>query len=201
MAKKKKDAPSASLGTSVELNANEILSAEFAYLAQAAFQANEDRARVTNFYMVAVGSLIAAVVSIQFEGLPTQAIYWGFTIVFLALSAVSVLTILQLARLRRAWHSAAEAMNQIKSFYAEQLNIAEAFAWNAENLPSKYKPGSVSHTLAVEVALLGAATAAATILFGRLGLGLTANLWAFSGAGYVVAFALLTWIYRRVLRD
>jgi hypothetical protein len=193
MAKKKKEA--------VELSADEILTAEFEYLAQSAFQANEDRARVTNFYLVAVGSLIAAVVSIQFERLPIQEIYWGFTIVFLALSAVSVLTILQLARLRRAWHGAAEAMNQIKAFYAGQLDIHQAFAWNAENLPSKYKPGSVSHTLAVEVALLGAATAAATILFGKLGLGLTANLWVFSGAGYVVAFALLTWIYRRALRD
>ena len=42
------------------LDATAVLTAEFEYVAQSAFQANEDRARVTNFYIVSVGSLVAA---------------------------------------------------------------------------------------------------------------------------------------------
>ena len=34
------------------------MAAEFDYIAQTAIQANEDRARVSSFYMVAVGSLV-----------------------------------------------------------------------------------------------------------------------------------------------
>jgi hypothetical protein len=45
------------------LSQDVILIAEFEYIAQVAFQANEDRARLTNFYLVTLGSFIAAIVS------------------------------------------------------------------------------------------------------------------------------------------
>ncbi|NQU31057.1 MAG: hypothetical protein HQ525_10360, partial [Anaerolineae bacterium] len=38
----------------------EIVAEEYQYIAQTAFQANEDRARVTTFYLVSVGSLFGA---------------------------------------------------------------------------------------------------------------------------------------------
>ena len=40
-----------------KLNADEILKAEYGYIADTVFQANEDRSRVTSFYFVTVGSL------------------------------------------------------------------------------------------------------------------------------------------------
>jgi len=43
----------------------EILAEEFEYIASTAGQANEDRARVASFYLVAVGSLVAALFSTQ----------------------------------------------------------------------------------------------------------------------------------------
>ncbi len=39
-----------------KLKADSILSAEFNYIANSAFQANEDRAKVTTLYLVTVGS-------------------------------------------------------------------------------------------------------------------------------------------------
>jgi hypothetical protein len=48
------------------LNVDTILAAEYNYAAQTAFQANEDRARVTSFYLVTVGSFLAAILSTQF---------------------------------------------------------------------------------------------------------------------------------------
>ena len=41
------------------LSPDEMLIAEYNYIAQTAFQANEDRSRVTSFYFVSVGSLVA----------------------------------------------------------------------------------------------------------------------------------------------
>ena len=41
-------------------DANQILIAEYQYIAQTAFQVNEDRARVAVFYLSAVGGLAVA---------------------------------------------------------------------------------------------------------------------------------------------
>ena len=47
---------------------DELLASEFDYIAQTAAQATEDRARVSSFYLIAVGSLIAAMFGTQFIG-------------------------------------------------------------------------------------------------------------------------------------
>jgi hypothetical protein len=48
-----------------DLSPGEMLQSEFTYIAQTAFQANEDRARVTTLYLVNLGGLVAALVSSQ----------------------------------------------------------------------------------------------------------------------------------------
>ena len=48
------------------LNPNTILQAEFEYIATTATQSNEDRAKVTSFYFVTVGSLLAAIFGAQY---------------------------------------------------------------------------------------------------------------------------------------
>ena len=50
-----------------DLDSNEMLQQEFKYISQTAFQANEDRSRVTSFYFVSVGSLVAAIIGTQLE--------------------------------------------------------------------------------------------------------------------------------------
>ncbi|MEO5887697.1 MAG: hypothetical protein ABIQ77_08545, partial [Anaerolineales bacterium] len=47
------------------LDFDELLAAEYDYIAQTASQAHEDRARVSSFYLIAVGSLVAALFSTQ----------------------------------------------------------------------------------------------------------------------------------------
>ena len=39
----------------VQVELDELLAAEYSYIAQTANQANEDRARVSSFYLLAVG--------------------------------------------------------------------------------------------------------------------------------------------------
>src|SRR5258706_10303631 len=97
----------------------EILIAEYNYIAQAAFQANEDRSRVASFYMITFGSFIAALVTYHLNFAPDQQAWvdWGFSGLFLALGVMGLLTILQLARLRHAWFEGLDAMNRIKDYY------------------------------------------------------------------------------------
>ena len=56
----KKIAPPIKPPTMLPVELDELLAAEYDYIAQTANQANEDRARVSSFYLIAVGSLVAA---------------------------------------------------------------------------------------------------------------------------------------------
>src|SRR5512142_2460892 len=82
------------------LEDEELLRAELEYISQTAFQANEDRARVSSFYLVAVGSLIAALFSTQLleRNIDARLIPWTFCALFFVLTVLGTLTILQLAR-------------------------------------------------------------------------------------------------------
>lgn len=154
------------------LSAGEILTAEFNYIAQTAFQTNEDRARVTNFYLVTIGSFVAAVFGLQVEAFQVAEVYASFGILFAALSAAGLLTLLQLVRLREAWFESAGAMNRIKRYYierADRRDLAEAFAWM--DLPPRFKPRSIAHMLAVQVALLAGVAVGASLVFFGLALG------------------------------
>jgi hypothetical protein len=116
------------------LDPNAILTAEFNYIAQTAFQANEDRARVTNFYLITLAGFVAAILGMRFEGLMLPYGYWAFVALFVILALASLLTLLQLVRLRQAWFDSVSAMNRLKDYYARHVGdpqLEEAFAWKA----------------------------------------------------------------------
>jgi hypothetical protein len=182
------------------LNVDTILAAEYNYAAQTAFQANEDRARVTSFYLVTVGSFLAAILSTQFITTPGLLIYGGFSILFLLISLMGVITLLQLARLRLAWHESIQAMNQVKEFYIQHTPnypLGQAFRWRAESIPQKGKPNSISFFLAMEVSLLGALSFGATLVFLTSALGRTQPWIALIAGLLFLAFQLF--IYFRYL--
>jgi Na+/melibiose symporter-like transporter len=155
-----------------KLNNDEILKAEYNYIANTVFQANEDRSRVASFYFVSVGSLVAAILSSLFSVDNLKNIALAFSGLFLVLTILGALTLAQLARLRAAWHESVQAMNQIKDFYIEHnKEIEPAFKWRLKTLPSTDKPFSIANLMAVEVSLLGAITSATSIYFLLLLLG------------------------------
>ncbi len=148
------------------LNHHEMLQAEYGYIANTAFQANEDRARVTSFYFVSVGSLVAAILGTQFGNTPSPGASLAFFFLFATLTVMGGLTIAQLARLRAAWHESVEAMNTIKDFYIkDNPEIKPAFKWLASSVPVMNKPYSIANLIAIEVAMLGALTAGAGVYF------------------------------------
>lgn len=147
---------------------DELLAAEFNYIAQTAIQSNEDRARVSSFYLIAVGSLVAAMFGAQY--IDTALLSMDPNLIFSGLFALLTLlgtsTIMQLARLRAAWHESALAMDQIKDYmlsHNETLDVA--IRWKTNTLPPKYKKDSISYYQAMEVALISGLMSGATILF------------------------------------
>ena len=186
----------------VELD--ELLAAEYSYIAQTATQAFEDRARVSSFYLIAVGSLIAALFSTQlFQPEQfTQTVKLIFSGLFLLLTMLGASTVMQLAQLRSAWYESMRAMNQIKDFAMKQHpELANAFRWRTETLPAKYKKGSVSYYQAVEVALIGGLMFAAATFFLQQAYFTTSMVnWLLSGLAGVAMWYIDLFIYKKLLK-
>lgn len=182
------------------LNPDAVLTAEYNYAAQTAFQANEDRARVTSFFLVSVGSLAAGILGAQSDALRTAGAYAAFAVLFLLLALSGVLTVMQLARLRLAWRESMRALAQIKAYYARRfdaIHLVEAFRWSERSLPPAYKPWSISHLLALEVSLLGGGMLGAALVFTGLSLN-RAWTWPAAAAGLIFT-GLQMLLYRFLL--
>ena len=80
-----------------------IVAAEYGYIAQTAFQANEDRARAWQYFFVTFATLIAALLSTQVAAAVRQQLYLTFVVIFSLLTVLGLITVLQLVRLRQAW--------------------------------------------------------------------------------------------------
>ncbi len=185
-----------------------LLKGELEYIVQTAFQANEDRARVSSFYLVAVGSLVAALFSTQLfdRNVDPQAVPWAFSALFFVLTVLGTLTVLQLARLRATWHDSMLAMNQLKDYWIQQSSdshLKQAFRWDSTTLPRKFKTRSVSYFQTIEVALLSGLTFGTGLYFLQQALG-TARPgldWGLSfGAGLLASLLELV-LYRRALGE
>lgn len=190
------------------LNDEVLLKSELEYIVQTVFQANEDRARVSSFYLVAVGSLVAALLSTQLrtQNVAPGLIPWAFSALFFVLTLLGALTILQLARLRATWHDSLLAMNQIKDYWVQQSHdkhLVQAFRWDSHTVPRKFKTRSVSYFQALEVALLSGLTFGTGVYFLQQALAYTcpACNWAYAVAFGILAFLLQLVLYRRALGD
>ncbi|MBC7876166.1 MAG: hypothetical protein H7Y59_03260 [Anaerolineales bacterium] len=182
----------------------EILIAEYEYIASSAIQSNEDRARVSSFYMVAVGSLIAALFSTQiFDINSTYAtLSFLFSGLLFVLTLLGTLTVIQLARLRAAWYESMKALNQIKEYaISKDKDLAKAFRWRDHSMPPLYKVNSVSYQQTIEVAILSGLTFGGAVYFFQIGiqyLCVPCN-WAYTISGAILAFFFQLYIYKRSL--
>ena len=182
---------------------DELLAAEFEYIAQTAIQANEDRARVSSFYLIAVGSLVAAMFGTQYldPKLFSMDANLMFSGLFALLTLLGTSTVMQLARLRSAWYESALAMNQLKDYMVSQnRTLSQAFRWKTSTLPSKYKKDSVSYYQAIEVALISGLMGGAAAFFLQRGL-LPIDLmqWIIAAVVGVTTIFVQLFIYQRAL--
>lgn len=186
------------------MDSAEILIAEYNYIARTADQANEDRSRVSSFYLIAVGSLIAALFSTQFlsEMFDPNTVNIIFTILFFLLTLMGSSTIMQLTRLRVAWFESVVAMNHIKEFaIAKDKELAQAFKWRTKTLPDFYKVNSVSFLQTLEVAVLSALTFGAGVFFLQKSIQYNCETcnWALAISFGCLALVLQIWNYKKQL--
>ena len=185
----------------VELD--ELLASEYEYITRTANQANEDRARVSSFYLIAVGSLVAALFGTQLFEIEkyTQTVKIMFSGLFVLLTLLGTSTIMQLARLRSAWYEAMLAMNQIKDFAMKQSpELVEAFRWQTSTLPPRYKSNSVSYYQAVEVSLIsGLMFGAAMFFLQQAFFSITWINWTISVLSGLFTIYIQLVIYKRIL--
>ena len=161
--------------------ARAIISAEYGYVAQTAFQANEDRARAWQYFFVTFATLIAALLSTQVEGIDQRQLYLTFVVIFALLAALGLITILQLVRLRQAWLESVRAMNQIKAqLIAGDPALAAYFRWTNATIPSPFKLRSFGFLQALSVALLSGLAVGAAVAFGGLAWGAGLVPWGLS---------------------
>jgi hypothetical protein len=189
-------------------NDETLLQAELEYITQTVFQANEDRARVSTFYLVGVGSIVAALFSTQLvsSNVDPRLLTGAFSGLFFVLTVLGSLTTLQLARLRAAWHDSVLAMNQIKEYWLRQSKdrqLRQAFRWDANTMPARYKTSSVSYYQVLEVALLSGLTFGSGVYFLQRALGYTCVPcnWAYTSAAGALAFLFQLVVYKRTLED
>lgn len=183
------------------LTSGEILVAEYNYIAQAIFQANEDRSRVASFYMITFGSFFAALITYRFNLASEQPawVQWGFAGLFLALALMGLLTVLQLARLRHAWFEGLDAMNHIKEYYiANFKGLEKAFVWRNDSIPPKFKPSSVGFMLVLQVAILAGAALGMAVFF--ITLAISGSDWLLPAVLVGIGFCLIQLdLYRKML--
>jgi hypothetical protein len=185
-----------------KLNVEDILGAEYEYIGQTAFQANEDRARVSSFYFISVGSLVAAILGTQFAADNLKSVAIPFAILFGVMTGLGALTLAQLARLRAAWHESVEAMNQVKDFYLGHYpEIEPAFKWRGSSIPPTDKPYSIANLIALEVRLLASLTSAAVAYFLLLAFGEMVWGWLLIASAFLGGYFFLWRFYKKLLVD
>jgi hypothetical protein len=186
------------------IDISQLLAAEYAYIAQTAAEAHEDRARVSSFYLVAVGSLVAAIFGAQvFDRgafTPVSAALLG--ILFTLLTFLGTSTIIQLARLRQAWYDSMKAMNKIKEFAMKHNpELEEAFLWKSSSLPKPNKKKSISFYQVFEVSVISGLMLGAAIFFFLLSKHPIVETyhWIAAAAGSIALVMVELIVYKRFL--
>jgi len=182
--------------------AREVIAAEYGYIAQTAFQANEDRARAWQYFFVTFATLLAALLSTQVDAGIQQQLYLAFVIIFALLAALGLITVVQLVRLRQAWLGSVRAMNHIKEqLIADDPALAAYFLWTKDTVPPAFKWRSFGFLQALSVALLSGLAVGAAVAFGALAAGRVVVPWGLGLAAAGVAAGGIIWLgYARPLR-
>jgi hypothetical protein len=153
------------------LKMENMLLEEFNYVSVTAYQAMEDRARISNFYYLLLGVLATVLVAIyQFSG-GTRNIPLSLVTILLIIGAlISISFFVTLIRLRQAYKESLITMNVIKEFYIDEFKqqmpkIEKAFRWRLETIPKGERIGSVTFMFALLNVFMGSLFIAGAVFF------------------------------------
>ncbi len=138
-----------------------MLLEEFNYASVTAYQAIEDRARISNFYYLLLGVLASGIAAIYQFGGGTHAVPPFLVVTLLLIAAlISISFFVTLIRLRQAYKESLISMNVIKEFYIEEFKqhmpaIEHTFRWRLETIPKGERIGSVTFMISYLNAMIG----------------------------------------------
>lgn len=142
------------------LRLESMLLEEFNYASVTAYQAQEDRARMFNLYLLLIGVLgsgLAAVYQLG-GGLKSFGGELSFALLLVA-GLMGVAFFFKLVRLRQAWRESVLAMSLVKEYYIREFSAAapdavKAFYWRLRTLPTGEKLTSTTAVVCATVATL-----------------------------------------------
>jgi hypothetical protein len=143
------------------LKIENMLLEEFNYAGVTAYQAMEDRARISSFYYLLLGVLVSGLAAIYQLGGGTHNVppFLVATLLVIAF-LISICFFVTLIRLRQAHKESLLSMNVIKEFYIGQFKqqmpaIEHAFRWRLETVPKGERIGSATFMIAALNAIIG----------------------------------------------
>ena len=143
------------------LNIENMLLEEFNYASLTAYQAMEDRARVSTLYYILLGALLSGLLAIYQSGRNTHQYSQPLVIALLIAAGIISITFFEkIIRLRQAYRESLICMNVVKEFYIQQFqqsmpHIEHAFRWRLKTIPPGERIGSVTFAIASLIALVG----------------------------------------------
>ncbi len=186
------------------LKMENMLLEEFNYVSVTAYQAMEDRARISNFYYLLLGFLATVLIAIyQFSGSTHSNIPLSLVTILLIIGAlISVSFFVTLIRLRQAHKESLITMNVIKEYYIEQFKqqmptIERAFRWRLKTMPKGERIGNVTFMIAFINAAIGSLCIAGAVFFiTEVPLSVA---WGaiIAGAVFFIAVLVHIWYYRK----
>src|SRR6266704_6066407 len=181
------------------LKMENMLLEEFNYVSITAYQAMEDRARISSFYYLLLGVLASGLAAIYQLSGGTHNVPLFLVVTLLVIGAlISICFFVTLIRLRQAHKESLLSMNKIKEFYLDQFKqqmpaIEHAFRWRLATMPKGERIGSVTFMIAALNAIIGSlCLAGATFILTEQPL---TGLGAFILAGVVLIIAVLVHIF------
>ena len=187
------------------LKIENMLLEEFNYVSVTAYQAMEDRARISSFYYLLLGVLASGLAAVYQFGGGTHNVPLFLVATLLLIGAIiSISFFVTLIRLRQAYKESLLTMNVIKEFYIDQFKqhmpaIEHAFRWRLATMPKGERIGSVTFMIAALNAIIGSLCLAGAVFISTEQP--LSNTVAFILAVLVFVIAVLTHIfyYRRSL--
>ena len=130
---------------------SKLLLKEYDYIKETASQAMNDRHTMVNFFLIISGAVVSIIgsqlIKTDLSNITptTVSILAGFSIF---INIIGWIYFMHLIRLRQAWWSSAEAMNQIKEFYIQNGRVPDdiartAFLWDSRSIPKAGKKSNV----------------------------------------------------------
>jgi hypothetical protein len=156
----------------ITLNIEGMLLEEFNYASVTAYQALEDRARVSSLYYLLLGALASGLLAIYQAGGNIHNHSQPLIIALLVAAGILSITFFEkIIRLRQAYRESLICMNVIKEFYIQQFRrrlpqIEQAFRWRLRTIPPGERIGSVTFAISTLIAIMGSFCFAGAVLVG-----------------------------------